>query len=330
MRNKILNYLKASQDFVSGEEISRALAVSRTAVWKYIKQLQGEGFSIEAVSHRGYRLCKEPDKLFPESVQANLKTKVFGKEIIYFESIDSTMDLASKFASEGAQEGTIICAEQQIKGRGRLGRNWVSPKGKGIYFSVILRPRISLSFASQLTLVFAVALCQAIRVSTGMKAVIKWPNDILVNRKKAVGILTELNAEMDRINFVILGVGVNVSGKLPPSLSQATCLEKETDQKISRVELFKEILRQMEKYYELFHQKGFAPIADTWRSLSATLNTKVKVLELNKITQGTAVDIDAQGALLIRERSGAIVKKISGDIVHLRHAPLENKKRGYQ
>ena len=325
MKIRILNYLKSSKDFVSGEEISRALAVSRTAVWKYIKQLQDEGFSIEAISRRGYRLCKEPDKLFPESVQENLGTKVFGKKIIYLESVDSTMDLASKSALEGAEEGTVICAEQQTKGRGRLGRSWISPKGKGIYFSVILRPRISLAEASQLTLVFAVALCQAIRISTGIKAMIKWPNDILINRKKAVGILTELSAETDRINFVILGVGINVSGKMPLSLPGATCLQEETDKKISRIKLFQEILRQMEEYYELFHKQGFVPIADVWRSLSATLNTRVKVLEFNKITQGTAVDIDAQGALLIREKSGAIIKKISGDVVHLRLAKEDKK-----
>lgn len=319
MKTKILNHLKASNGFVSGEDISRALKVSRTAIWKYIKQLRSEGFTIEAISRRGYRLVSEPDKLFPERVQEGLGTKIFGKKIIYLDSVDSTMNAASKMALEGAGEGTVICAEEQTNGRGRLGRAWVSPKGQGIYFSVILRPRMALSEASALTLVFAVAVCQAIRAATGLKVFIKWPNDILFQQKKVAGILTELNAETDRINFIILGVGINVHGVLPASLKEAACLERPAAATISRVQVLQEILRQMEKIYDLFQRKGFFPIADTWRALSATLNAKVKVVELDKITQGTAIDIDSQGALLIKERSGNIVKKISGDIVHLRN-----------
>lgn len=320
MKTKILNHLKASNGFVSGEDISCALKVSRTAIWKYIKQLRSEGFAIDAISRRGYRLVSEPDKLFPERVQESLGTKTFGNKIIYFDSVDSTMDLASKMAAEGAGEGTVICAEEQTKGRGRLGRVWVSPKGQGIYFSVILRPRMALSETATLTLVFAVAVCQAIRMATGLKVFIKWPNDILFQQKKVAGILTELNAETDRINFIILGVGINVHGVLPDSLKEAACLERPSSTTISRVQLLQEILRQMEKTYALFQRKGFAPIANIWRNLSATLGASVKVVELNKITQGTAIDIDAQGALLIKERNGNIVKKISGDIVHLRNS----------
>ena len=278
MKISILNHLKRSNGFVSGEEISRTLKVSRTAIWKYIKQLRDDGFVIEAISHRGYRLVSEPDKLFPDSIQAGLKTNIFGKKIVYFDSVGSTMDMASKMALEGASEGTVVCAESQTKGRGRLGRDWVSPKGQGIYFSAILRPAIALSEASGLTLVIAVAVCEAIRAATGLRAMIKWPNDILYQQKKVAGILTELSAETDRINFIILGVGVNVYGAMPSFLKDAVSLEKAAPRIISRVALFQEILRQMEKYYGLFLKEGLAAVADTWRSLSSTLNTQVRVV----------------------------------------------------
>lgn len=318
MKTQILKYLKTSNSFVSGEEISRALKMSRTAVWKHIKQLRSDGFSIEAVSRHGYRLMSEPDKLFPDAVKEDLGTKIFGEKIVYFNSVDSTMNVASKMALEGAEEGVVVCAETQTKGRGRLGRDWVSPKGQGIYFSTIFRPRMALAEASSLTLVFAVAVCQAIRTATGLKAMIKWPNDILLEQKKVAGILTELNAETDRINFIVLGVGINVHGALPSFLKDAACLEKTSPQMISRTALFQEILRQIEEYYVLFTKKGFGPIAETWRDLSATLGTKVKIVELNKTTEGKAVDIDEHGALLIKERNGNIVRKISGDVIHLR------------
>lgn len=318
MKDKILTFLKEKDNFVSGQAISKALKVSRTAVWKHVKQLQKDGYAVEAVSRKGYKLSGTPDKMLPGLVRQGLGTKVFGRDIVYFESIDSTMDRAAILASQGAKEGVVVCAETQVKGRGRLGRPWISPKGKGIYFSVILRPRVSLGEASCLTLVFAVAVCQAIRLATGVQTKIKWPNDILSGQKKIVGILTELNAELDRIHFIVLGVGVNVSGPISSALAEATSLDKETPQKISRVLLFQEILRQMEKYYQIFHDKGFAPIAGTWRELSATLGAQVKVTEPNKVTEGLAVDIDNQGALLIKEKDGQLVRKISGDVVHVR------------
>jgi len=318
MKTNVLKYLKKSDGFISGEEMSQALKVSRCAVWKQIKQLREAGYAIEAISRRGYRLSSQPDKLFPEVVQTGLKTKIFGKKIFYFTSVESTMDLAAKLAAEGSREGEIVCAETQTKGRGRLGREWISSKDRGIYFSVILRPKVALSDASQLTLVFAVAICQAIRLSTGLDAMIKWPNDILIGEKKVAGILTELNAEMDRINFIVLGIGINVGGKLPSFLKEATCLEARADKKISRVELLQEVLRQSEKYYLSFQRQGFAPLADEWRKLSSTLKTNVKIIEVNKTTEGKAIDIDAQGALLIQKKDGSVVRKISGDVVHLR------------
>jgi BirA family biotin operon repressor/biotin-[acetyl-CoA-carboxylase] ligase len=327
MNEKIISLLKKEKDYVSGEDISQILGLSRSAIWKHVEQLRGKGYCIEAVSRRGYRLISAPDRLLPGEIKNGLRTNVFGKEIIYYETVTSTMDEASRLGLEGKSEGTIVCAETQTKGRGRLGRLWISPKGKGIYFSVILRPRVLLSEASCLTLVFAVAVCQAIRIVTGVEAKIKWPNDILVGQKKVAGILTELNAELDRIHFIILGVGINISGEMSSLLTDATYLDKEATPKVSRVLLLQEILRQMEKYYQLFCAQGFAPIAKAWRSLSATLDRSVKVLELNKTTEGVAVDIDDQGALLIKKKSGVIIRKISGDVIHL-YPVREDRRQG--
>lgn len=318
MKSKILNYLKEKNDFVSGQDISRDLKVSRTAIWKCIKQLQADGYDIEAISRRGYRLIAQPDKLLPDLIRPNLKTKVFGKKIIYVESTDSTMNDAARLALEGACEGTIVCAEAQTQGRGRRGRNWVSAKGQGVYFSIILRPCIPLPEAATLTLVFAVALCKAVRVMTGLGAMIKWPNDILISKKKVAGILMELNAETDRIHYIIVGVGLNVGGKIFAGLPQATSLEQQLGQSISRVQIFQEILRQAEEHYVLFQKEGFAPIAKMWREYSATLHQPVRITEAHGIAEGVAVDIDEQGALLVQEKNGRIVRKISGDIAHLR------------
>lgn len=318
MKSKILNYLKEKNDFVSGQDISRDLQVSRTAVWKYVKQLQAIGYDIEAVSRKGYRLIAQPDKLFPDLIQDRLGTKVFGKKIIYLESTNSTMNDAARLAIEGAREGTIVCAETQTDGRGRRGRNWISAKGQGVYFSIVLRPHIPLSQAAALTLVFAVALSKAIRVTTGLEAVIKWPNDILISKKKVAGILMELSAETDHIHYIVVGIGLNVEGKAFFGLPQATSLEQQLGQGISRVQVFQEILRQAEEHYTLFQKKGFAPIAKIWREYSATLHQQVKITEARSTTEGIAIDIDDQGALLIQERSGRVVRKISGDVIHLR------------
>ena len=318
MKNKVLDYLKERNDFVSGQDMSRDLGVSRTAVWKCVKQLQRSGYHIEAISRRGYRLAGQPDKLLPDLVQAQLKTKSFGKKIVYLESTDSTMNDAARLAMQGASEGTVVCAESQTQGRGRRGRNWVSVKNQGIYFSLILRPRIPLSQASALTLVFATAICRSIREATNLEATIKWPNDILIQKKKVAGILTELSAETDRIHYVVVGVGLNTEGKIPLSLPQATSLAQHVDQKISRVQLFQQILQQAEEYYELFQKQGFAPIAQQWREFSATLKQPVRLSEAQRTVEGIAVDIDEQGALLIREKNGNVVRQVSGDILHLR------------
>jgi len=318
MNEKIISFLKKTNGYFSGEQISKSLCISRTAVWKHIRQLKAEGYDIEAISHRGYRLVSAPDKLLPSEIKNGLQTKIFGQKIIYFDTVGSTMDEASTLGFQNEPEGTLVCAEGQTKGRGRLGREWVSLEGKGIYFSIILRPAIPVAEASKLTLLFAVSACQAMRKATDLNAMIKWPNDIVVGRKKISGILTELNAEMDRINFVIVGLGVNVNEAKSALLKIATSVYQETGNKISRAMLLREILKKSEENYFLFQKKGFSFIAQEWRTLSDTLGRRVKIVEAKKTTEGEAIDIDSDGGLLIRKDDGVVVKKISGDVVHLK------------
>lgn len=313
MQEKIIHSLKNNPNYLSGEEISRALKISRAGIWKHIEELRKQGYDIEAAPKRGYRIRSSPDKLLPWEINFALGTQALGQNIIYKDSVSSTMDEAFALGVKGAQHGTVVCAETQTKGRGRLGRAWISPPGKGIYASILLRPQVNLNEVAQLTLVSAVALCEALRKVSGVEATIKWPNDILIDGKKVSGILTELNAEMDRIKFVIVGIGVNVntlSSQLPP---EGTSLKIEAKKDFSRVEVLREILRSFEKWVGLFETQGFPEVRKRWKELSWTLGKRVKFIEPHGETIGTAIDLASDGCLLLKKDSGEIVKKISGD-----------------
>ena len=318
MQEQIIEFLKESQGYISGEEISKSLNISRAGIWKYIQDIKEQGYDVVAVPHLGYKLVSVPDKLFVHEIQFGLGTQILGKKIIYYETVDSTMDVAFRLGSEGAAEGTVVIAEGQTKGRGRRGRTWLSPKGKGIYFSIILRPELMPNEIARLTLLSAVAVAQAIKKLAAVNVAIKWPNDLLIDDKKVAGILTELSAEADLVKFVVVGIGVNVnslSGHLPDG---ATSLRKEAKGPISRLELTKEILREMEGRYLELQTKGFLPIAKAWKDLSMTLNKRVKVVDPSETVEGTAIDIDGDGGLLLRKDSGVIIKKMAGDVVQIR------------
>ncbi len=317
MQERIIHLLRKSSGYVSGEEISRDLNISRAGIWKHIEDFRRQGYEIDAISRRGYRIRTSPDKLLPWEVKCNLGTKIIGREIVYRDIMTSTMDEAVALGLVGAVAGTVVCAESQSKGRGRLGRTWVSVPGKGIYASVILRPKTSLSEVAQLTLVSAVAICEAIRTVSGLDARIKWPNDILIDGKKVVGILTELNAEMDQVRFVVVGFGVNVN-MLASQLPQlATSLKIESGQDFSRVGVFQEILRSFEKWSNIFEYQGFAVIRQHWKELSWTLGQYVKFIEPSGEVVGMAFDLDVDGSLLLRTEAGEVIKKHSGDALHL-------------
>lgn len=318
MQERIINSLKRSQGYLSGEEISRSLDMSRAAIWKHIQELRKEGYEIEAVPHLGYKLVHTPDKLLAHEVQFGLKNKILGYHFYYHESLASTMDEAFKLGMEGAPEGTVVCAETQTKGRGRLGRGWVSAKYKGIYCSIILRPRLSPSDISKLTLLTAVAVSEAIECVTHIRPMIKWPNDLLIKNKKLAGILTELRAEVDQMKFVVVGIGINVNNSGSQLIEGATSLKNETGHNFSRVELFKAILRVLERWYLQCQGGDFKELLNAWKERSLTLGRRVRVTDPASVIEGVAVDLDTDGGLLVRQDSGVIVKKMAGDVVQLR------------
>lgn len=318
MQEKIIELLKRKQDYISGEEISRYLKISRQALWKHIQELKEMGYDIVAVPHLGYRLVSSPDRLFPSEILSHLNTKFIGKKIYYFDGVSSTMDITIQLGIKGASEGTLVLAEAQTKGRGRLGRVWFSPKYKGIYLSLILKPKILPNQAPILTLLTAVSICEAIKEITGIEVQIKWPNDILIHNKKLGGILTELNAEMDETRFVIIGIGLNVNNDTKTLPAGATSLKEQEKENINRIDLLQEILRKTEANYLLFKEKGSYPIIEKWRQYSITLGKRVKVICQKEHLEGTAIDIDIDGGLLVRKDSGVTEKVMAGDVVHCR------------
>lgn len=318
MRQRILEILrKRAPEPVSGEELSDLLEVSRTAIWKHIQVLKNNGYIIDSVPKKGYILQSAPDSLRPEEVVTRLETKWLGHSINYDNSVTSTNEVAKKLANAGCENGTVCIAEEQVGGKGRLSRGWFAPYACGIWFSVVLRPPFMPSEASKCTLLAAVAVVRAIHEYTGVKAGIKWPNDILIDGKKMVGILTEMNAEFGHINYIVIGTGININipkSNLSDELQDIVAsLADVTTRKINRAELLALILKNMEEFYELAITEGFGPVLEEWRWWSVTLGKEVKVIAPNEVYIGKAVDIDEDG-LLIVERGGERVKVIAGDV----------------
>ena len=318
MQEKILALLREAGDgYISGEEIATKLGVSRTAVWKHIKELKEKGYEITSQSRSGYSLKETPDLLLKQEIEPFLKTKLLGKEYHYFETIPSSNNEAKKLAFAGAPEGTVVVAEEQGAGKGRLERGWFSPKGKGIWFSVILRPPFLPQEAPKCTLMAAVAIVRAAR-KFGAEVGIKWPNDILADGRKLVGILTEMNAEMERINYVVIGTGVNVNlwpEDYPDDVRDiANSLAMVTGKPLPRAELFAEILQAMEELYLSACENGFVAVLDEWRKYSVTLGQEVNVISVNETFSGVAKDIDADGALLVETPEGEVRKVLAGDV----------------
>ncbi|VBB06414.1 transcriptional repressor c-terminal [Lucifera butyrica] len=318
MRRNIMQFLRSrSGEYISGEEISRQLKVSRTAIWKHIQALRQEGYRIESHPRLGYCLREIPDRLLPDEIGMKLTTKILGKQIHYFTDVHSTNNEAKRIAMADAPEGTIVVAEAQNRGRGRMSRGWFSPFAKGIWFSVILRPPFSPAEAPKCTLMAAVAVSSAIQQVTGVACGIKWPNDILYQGKKIVGILTEMSAEIDVINYIVIGIGINVNigqEEFPAEISGlSTSLAIEAGRKISRLDLLTAILQQLESLYTGVLANGFASVLGEWRSHSITLGQNVEVLGGTGNFTGIAVDIDNDGALLIQTGSG-VEKVLAGDV----------------
>ncbi|MFA5362272.1 MAG: biotin--[acetyl-CoA-carboxylase] ligase [Candidatus Omnitrophota bacterium] len=318
MLDRILEFLYKKEGYVSGEDISHQIGITRQALWKHIHELKELGYDIAALPHQGYRVVASPDRLFPFEIQLRLDTKVLGRKILYFETLVSTMEIAFQHAAAHAPEGTLVVAETQTKGKGRLGRNWFSPKYKGIYLSLVLRPEIAPREASILTLLAAVSICEAVRNTTGIDAQIKWPNDIIIHNKKAGGILTEISAEMDKVFFIIIGMGLNVNNDKRSLYPGSTSLREHRKEEISRLAVACEILRRIEDNYLFFKRNGSQRILESWRDLNITLGRRVRVVSHKEQVEGEAVDIDSDGGLLVRGDSGLLEKFLAGDIVHCR------------
>ncbi|SHH42321.1 BirA family transcriptional regulator, biotin operon repressor / biotin-[acetyl-CoA-carboxylase] ligase [Caloranaerobacter azorensis DSM 13643] len=317
MKDEILKLLKENNEFVSGQDISDSLNVSRTAIWKYINQLREEGYLIDSVTRKGYKLIYTPDILTYGEIAEYLETDYIGRKIIHFDSIDSTNIKAKQLAAEGAKEGTVVIAEEQTMGRGRLGRGWVSPKGKGIWMSIILRPNIDPIDASKVTQIGAAAVWSALS-KVGVDAYIKWPNDIVLNGKKVCGILTEMSAELNRINYLVIGIGVNVninSQEIPKEINNiATSIKAEVGHDVDRKFITAEILNNFERFYnELIKYGSIKTSIEICRKASILLGREIKIITNKGERRAKAIDITEQGELLIEE-NGKIEKLISGEI----------------
>ncbi|MCL0069919.1 biotin--[acetyl-CoA-carboxylase] ligase [Dehalococcoidia bacterium] len=317
MKETILHTLRHGGR-ISGEELGQALGISRTAVWKHITALRREGYRIESSPGKGYSLVSTPDSLLPEEIKAGLRTNLLGQQIAYHRELTSTQDAAKALAAQEANEGTIVVAETQAAGRGRIGRGWASPPG-GVYLSIILRPAIKPSEALRFPLIAGVAVAQAIEQLTGLKPRLKWPNDVILEGRKAGGILSEMSAEMDRINYIVIGMGINVNTErahFPEEIAGiATSLREECGKEVSRVQLVQEILAQLESLYEDFQISGFEPIRERWKALSNTIGARVSVRGEREQVEGAAIDIDEDGALILRKANGALERVIAGDVL---------------
>jgi BirA family biotin operon repressor/biotin-[acetyl-CoA-carboxylase] ligase len=318
MKAKIIElFEQQTGQFVSGEQMSEQLGCSRTAIWKHIEQLKQQGYEIEAVKKSGYRLVHQPELLNYATLVGGMETNRIGQAVDLHNEVDSTQIIAHSLARGGAPEGTLVVAEQQNAGRGRLGRAWHSPLGKGIWMSFVLRPNIPIQSAPQLTLLTAVALSRCL-LEFGVEAGIKWPNDLYIQGKKVSGILTELSADPDRIHYAIVGIGMNVnltSEEIPEELQdKATSLRVELGKKVDRTEVIQSFCRHFEQWYDLYLAEGFLPIKSVWEARSVSLGGQVVARTLQGEIRGLALEIDDIGALVLQTETGELKKIYSADL----------------
>ncbi len=319
-RRKILNLFRKNEgDFVSGEEISRVLGFSRASVWKYVSKLREDGYVVDAVPRKGYRIRRTPDRMLACEIANGLQTDVIGKRaIFYYERITSTNDRAYELAEAGESEGAVIIAETQTRGKGRLGRKWLSPVRGGIYMSLILRPDAEPDEIPAITLIAASGIIKAVKKVSSLGAKMKWPNDILLDGKKICGILTEIKAQPDRVDFVVLGIGINVNSSEKKLPHGATSLREKCGKRVNRLELARKVFEEFEKNYLRFKEEGFVSLRDECKTFSSVLGKRVKVVEHHRDVEGVAWDIDEKGALIIKTGDDSFQRVFSGDIVMCR------------
>ena len=317
LSTKTIEEMLVKGDYFSGEAVAKELGISRTAVFKQILSLRKSGYNIEAATGKGYRLVPRFDGILPLEIRLRNRARFFGKEIFVFESADSTQARLRELADKGAGEGTVAIALQQSSGKGRMGHSWSSPKG-GLWFSLLLRPSFRVSEIYKLTLLFGVAVARALE-GYGIKPRLKWPNDILVGGKKICGILIETSAEPDRIEYVAVGIGLNVNfpaSDLPSEFNaRSASLCAILGRRLDRADLLTRILFESEGLYLGALREGFQSTIEGWRVISCTIGREVSVYSYDRTVSGVAVDIDQDGSLIIKTKEGKKEKVYSGDVV---------------
>ena len=316
MQKKILDILLNTDDFISGQEISEKLGVSRQAVWKSINALKEKGYEIQSVTNRGYRLVSSPDYLNESSLKTLLHNKIIGKNLIVLDSVNSTNDYLKKLGNEGCENGTVVAAREQTRGKGRLGRTWQSKKDDGIAFSVLLRPNVAPSEVSAITPLAGLAVCKAIREYTKLDCVIKWPNDIIVGRKKLVGILTEMSAEFDAVEYVITGIGINVDHtSFPEEIAfKATSLLLETGRHIDKNEFLACVLEHLENEFVKNNLELTPTALSEYTDLCATVGRSVTFQRGTRRISGMAAGVSEHGELKVMMSDGTISLVNSGEV----------------
>lgn len=303
MKEEILRLLRSADGYISGQELCNRFGVSRTAVWKAINQLKEAGYEIEAQQNKGYRLMAAPDLMTEAEIKSLMHTEWVAKEVLYFDTIDSTNTKAQELAEKGYPSGTLVVADKQESGKGRRGRSWVSPSGTGIFMTLMIKPDINPNNASMLTLVAALAVAKAITSVTGEEAMIKWPNDIVVNGKKVCGILTEMNAQFDYINHIVVGIGINVHNEsFPEEISQmASSLMMEAGGKrFHRAQIIAETMSYFEQYYDTFLKtQDLSALVREYDELLVNRNKSVRVLDPKEPFDGKAMGITPKGELIV-------------------------------
>ncbi len=312
MKNKILEILKNTDGYVSGESISEQLSLSRSMVWKYINKLRNDGYIINSVTNKGYKLDFCPDIISAEEIMQKLSNQLIGGNVIYTSETDSTNNMAKR--NSDCAEGSVFIADIQTAGKGRLGRSWKSSAGNGIYMSVLIKPDISPEKISQITLVAGISVCMALR-EYGADAFIKWPNDIVAGGKKICGILNELSAEQERINYVVCGIGINVHDKsFHEEISdKATSLYLSTGKSFARSDIIVSVLQYFEKYYKMYTGGETGKILSDYKSLCITLDKDVQIIKDGKALTAKALDIDSDGALMVLSE-GKHMRVMSGEV----------------
>jgi len=305
VKGQILNLLKTEAEVVSGEMLSARLGISRVSVWKHIKKLQEVGYNIEATP-KGYLFISAPDALYPWE---------FGEKkhnIHYFDEVDSTMDIARELARKQCPHFTVVIAGRQKKGRGRMKRNWLSSEG-GLYFTIVVRPKIPPALSSRVNFAASMILAQTLRKMFNINAMVKWPNDVLVDGKKISGILSEMEAEIDRVSFISIGLGINVNNDPTPYEPMATSLKKILGKEVPRMKVLKAFLDHFE---DAVNDAEFDNVVSEWKRYTETLNRHVRIVTAHEVSEGLAVDVDDNGALILKLADGSVKKIIYGDCFH--------------